>query len=298
VTGTIVSESAAVEKIAAGFRFTEGPVWFREHGYLVFSDIPANTQYLWKPGEGVRVYRQPSGFDGSEWPDGQEIGSNGLTRDAEGRLTNCEHGNRRVTRVEPDGSVTVLASHWQGRRLNSPNDAVYKSDNSLYFTDPPYGLLNQDEDPAKELVFNGVYRVLNGELDLLVDDLTRPNGLAFSPDERVLYVANSDSSRKVWMRYEVTGDGKLTNGRVFFDAQDEPGDGLPDGMKVDVEGNVYATGPGGVLVFNSDGKHLGTIRLPETPANCGWGDEDGKTLYVTAQTGVYRVRTLIGGQLS
>ena len=297
MTGTIIDQQAAVERIATGFRFTEGPVWFREHGYLVFSDIPANTQYVWSRREGASVYRKPSGFNGAEWPDGQEVGSNGLTRDAEGRLTNCEHGNRRVTRVETDGSLTVLASHWQGKRLNSPNDAVYKSDGNLYFTDPPYGLLKQDEDPAKELAFNGVYRVGNGELHLLVDDLTRPNGLAFSPDERFLYVANSDLSRKVWMRYEVTGDGRLTNGRVFFDAQNEPGDGLPDGLKVDVIGNVYATGPGGVLVFTSEGKHLGTIRLPETPANCAWGDEDGKTLYITAQTGVYRVRTLVGGRL-
>ena len=297
MTGTIVSQAAAVEKIAAGFRFTEGPVWFREHGYLVFSDIPANTQYRWTPGEGVRVYRKPSGFDEAEWPDGQEIGSNGLTRDAEGRLTNCEHGNRRVTRVEADGRVTVLASHWRGKRLNSPNDVVYKSDGSLYFTDPPYGLLGQDQDPEKELNFNGVYRVVNGELDLLVDDLSRPNGLAFSPDERFLYVANSDSSRKIWMRYEVTGDGRLSNGHVFFDAQNQPGDGLPDGMKVDVLGNVYATGPGGVLVFDPEGTHVGTLRLAETPANCAWGDEDGQTLYITAQCGVYRVRTLIGGRL-
>jgi gluconolactonase len=297
VTGSIVSKEAAVDKIAAGFRFTEGPVWFREYGYLVFSDIPANSQYRWNESEGASVYRKRSGFDGAEWPDGQEIGSNGLTRDAQGRLTNCEHGNRRVTRVEADGSVTVLASHWHGKRLNSPNDVVYKSDGSMYFTDPPYGLSGQDNDPAKELNFNGVYRLSAGELDLLVDDLTRPNGLAFSPDERFLYVANSDASRKIWMRYEVTAGGRLANGRVFFDAQNEPGDGLPDGMKVDVEGNIYATGPGGVLVFDVHGRHLGTIRIDETPANCGWGDEDGKTLYITAQTGVYRVRTLIGGRI-
>lgn len=293
----IVDAVAPIECVAAGFRFTEGPIWFREDGCLVFSDIPANTMYRWRPGADATVHRKPSGYDRDDYPDGQEVGSNGLTRDVEGRLTVCEHGNRRVTRVEADSGVTVLASHWEGKRLNSPNDLVYKSDGSLYFTDPPYGLLGQDKDPAKELNFNGIYRLADGELDLLIDNLTRPNGLAFSPDERSLYVANSDAERKVWMRYRVSADGRLNNGEVFFDAAALPDAGLPDGLKVDRAGNIFGTGPGGVLVFNPDGKHLGTLRPPETPANVAWGDADGKTLYITAKTSVYRVRTLIGGVL-
>jgi gluconolactonase len=297
-TDAIVDSSAPVERVATGFRFTEGPIWCPELDSLVFSDIPANTMYRWSLRDGVKVHRKPSGYDGRDYPDGQEVGSNGLTRDAQGRLTICEHGNRRVTRLERDGSLTVLASHWQGKRLNSPNDLVYKSDGSLYFTDPPYGLLRQDGDPAKELGFNGIYRVADGRLDLLIDDLTRPNGLAFSPDEKYLYVANSDPERKVWMRYEVTGTGRLANGAVFFDASAFTEDGLPDGLKVDRSGTIFATGPGGVFLFQPDGAHLGTVRIPETPANVGWGDEDGKSLYVTAKTSVYRVRTVSGGAAS
>lgn len=293
----LIDPTIGVELVADGFRFTEGPVWFREDGCLVFSDIPANTMYRWCPSTGVSVFRKPSGYDGEDYPDGQEVGSNGLTRNAEGRLTVCEHGNRRVTRVEQDGSLTVLASEWNGKRLNSPNDLVYKSDGSLFFTDPPYGLRGQDQDPAKELEFNGVYRIADGALDLLVDDLTRPNGLAFSPDERALYVANSDGNRKVWMRYAVSADGRLASGDVFFDATSFSEGGLPDGLKVDLAGNLFATGPGGVLVFTPSGEHLGTIRVPQTCANVAWGD-DGKTLYITANTAVYRVRTLIGGAIS
>ena len=292
----IVDVAAPIERIATGFRFTEGPVWFRELGCLTFSDIPANTMYRWSPDAGVSVFRKPSGYDGTDYKDGTEVGSNGLTRDRKGRLTACEHGNRRVTRIEPDGSTTVLASEWQGKRLNSPNDAVYRSDGALYFTDPPYGLPGQDSDPAKELQFNGVYRLMDGKLELLVDTLTRPNGLAFSLDESRLYVANSDPNRKVWLQFNVGADGRLAHGHVFFDATQESGNGLPDGMKVDRAGNIFATGPGGVLVFTHDGRHLGTIQPPETPANVAWGDEDGKTLYITAQTSVYRVRTIMGGE--
>jgi gluconolactonase len=293
---SVVDASVGVERIASGFRFTEGPVWFDQPGHLVFSDIPANTMYRWSTEDGIVVHRKPSGYDGADYPDGQEVGSNGLTRDAQGRLTICEHGNRRVTRLEPDGSVNVLASHWQGKRLNSPNDLVFKSDGSLYFTDPPYGLLGQDEDPAKELAVNGIYRLREGVLHLLVDELTRPNGLAFSPDEQFLYVANSDRQRKVWMRYRVEADGTLSDGTVFFDATSFEADGLPDGLKVDRGGNILATGPGGVLVFNPDGDHLGTVSIPETPANVGWGDPDGKSLYVTAKTSVYKLRTVSGGR--
>jgi gluconolactonase len=191
--------------------------------------------------------------------------------------------------------VTTVVDKFEGKKLNSPNDLVYHSDGSLYFTDPPYGLPKGDDDPAKELKFNGVYRLVNGKLQAIVKDLTRPNGIALSPDERTLYVANSDEKHKVWMRYELSAGGAAGNGRVFADVTAEKEDGLPDGMKVDAQGNVYATGPGGVWVFAPDGKHLGTIKPPETPANCGWGD-DGKSLYMTARTGLYRIKLAVSGK--
>ena len=184
---------------------------------------------------------------------------------------------------------------FQGKRLNSPNDLVYRSDASLYFTDPPYGLIKQDEDAAKELKFNGVFRYAKGALQVVVKDLTRPNGIAFSPDEKTLYVANSDPAHKVWMAYDVAADGAVSNGRVFFDVTSQTEDGLPDGMKVDSEGNLYCTGPGGIWIFSAAGKHLGTIKPPETPANCNWGP-DRTTLYITARTGLYRIKLGIPGQ--
>ena len=291
----IIPADAVIEKVADGFQFTEGPVWIHE-GYLLFSDIPANTIYRWDPSGEVTIFRRPSGYDGTEAPEGAFIGSNGLTLDRQGRLTICEHGNRRVSRLEKDGTLTVLADRYQGKRLNSPNDAVYRSDGSLYFTDPPYGLLKQDEDPAKELDFNGIYRWQEGKpLQLLYKEMSRPNGIAFSPDERYLYVANSDPNRKIWMRFEVQPDGTLANPTVFYDVTSVTEPGLPDGMKVDVNGNLYCTGPGGIWIFSPEGKHLGTIQPPEVPANCAWGDADGKTLYITARTSLYRVRLNIAG---
>ena len=289
----IVSADAKIEKLASGFGFTEGPVWIHE-GYLLFSDIPNNVINKWTPEGTVSVFRKPSGYDGTE-DLGSLVGSNGLTLDKEGRLTICEHGNRRVTRLEEDGTLTVLADQYQGKRLNSPNDAVYKSDASLYFTDPPYGLAQQDEDPKKELDFNGVYRLSDDKLQLLYKELTRPNGLAFSPDEKYLYVANSDRARKIWMRFEVEPDGSLAREMVFYDVTSEAEEGSPDGLKVDQQGNLYCTGPGGVWIFSREGKHLGTIKPLEVPANCAWGDEDGKTLYMTARTGLYRIKLNIPG---
>ena len=288
----LVPAEAQIEKLAGGFGFTEGPVW-RQQGNLLFSDIPNNTIHEWTS-SGVSVFRQPSGAYGPEG-EGSSAGSNGLTLDRQGRLIICEHGNRRLTRLEEDGTITVLADRYQGKRLNSPNDAVYKSDGSLYFTDPPYGLEQQDEDPKKELEFNGIYRLADGELQLLYSELTRPNGLGFSPDENYLYVANSDPARKIWMRFEVEPDGTLSNGTVFYDVTSETATGLPDGLRLDREGNVYATGPGGVWIFSPQGTHLGTIQPTEVPANCGWGDGDGKTLYMTARTGLYRIRLGIAG---
>jgi len=290
----IASPSAVIEKLAGGFAFTEGPVWMPD-GSVLFSDIPNNAIQKWTPDGKVTLFRKPSGYDGTDAPPGAFIGSNGLTLDKQGRLIICEHGNGRVTRLEKDGKLTVLAARYQGKRLNSPNDAVYKSDGSLYFTDPPYGFVKQDEDPKKELKFNGIYRLAGGKLQLLSTELTRPNGLGFSPDEKYLYVANSDPARKIWMRFEVKPDGALSPGKVFFDVTARTEDGLPDGLKLDQQGNLYCTGPGGVWVLSPAGKHLGTIQPPETPANCAWGDADGKTLYITARTGLYRVKLLIPG---
>ena len=291
----LISPTAKIEKLAGGFQFTEGPVWVKDGGgHLLFSDIPANAILKWTPDGKVTPFRTPV-FPGP-FPDGQFVGSNGLTLDAQGRLVSCEHGNRRMARTEKDGSIRVLADRFEGKRLNSPNDAVYKKNGDLYFTDPPYGFLKQDDDPAKELKFNGVFRLTPaGKLDLMVKDMTRPNGLGFSPDEKKLYIANSDPSRKIWMVYEVKADGTLTNGRVFFDVTAEKADGLPDGMKLDARGNLYCTGPGGVWVFSPEGKHLGTIQPPEIPANCHWGDADGKTLYMTARTGLYRIKLAATG---
>ena len=290
----IVPAEGRIEKLAEGFMFTEGPVWIKEGGEgLLFSDIPNNRIMKWTPDGNVVEFRKPSGDTGPPRPDGTYGGSNGLTLDKEGRLTICEHGDRRVTRLEKDGKLTVLADKYQGKRLNSPNDAVYKSDGSLYFTDPPYGLVDEKE---RRLPFQGIYRLtVGGELQLLNRELTRPNGLAFSPDEKTLYVANSDPEKKLWMAYAVAADGTISQGRVFFDVTAEKEDGLPDGLKVDSQGNVYCTGPGGVWIFSPEGKHLGTIQPAEVPANCHWGDADAKTLYMTARTGLYRVRLNIRG---
>ncbi len=290
----LIAPGAKIEKIASGLIFTEGPIWMPD-GTLLFSDVPGNTIYRWKQGAKPEIFLKPSGYDGNDAPAGAYIGSNGLTLDRQGRLIICQHGNGRVVRREKDGKLTVLADKFEGKRLNSPNDAVYHSSGALYFTDPPYGFPKQDDDPKKELKFNGVYRLKDGKLTLLTKELSRPNGIGFSPDEKWLYVANSDEKRKIWMRYPVNADGTLGKGSVFFDVTKETADGLPDGLKVDRQGNLYGTGPGGVWVISPAGKHLGTISPAEVPANCHWGDADGKTLYMTARTGVYRLRMNISG---
>ncbi len=290
----IVSPGAAVEKLADGFQFTEGPVWSPD-GFLLFSDPNTNVIYRWSREEGVSVYRRNSGYDGPDVGRLQQPGSNGLAYDAQGRLTFCEHGNRRVSRIELGGRVTVLADRYQGNRLNSPNDLVYRSDGALYFTDPPFGLPKYHEDPMKELPFTGVFCLKDGALRLVSRDLTGPNGIAFSPDERHLYVSNWDTKRKIIMRYEVRPDGTLRNGRVFFDMGGAPGEEALDGLKVDSKGRVYSSGPGGLWIISPSGKHLGTLRAPELPANMAWGDEDGRTLYLTARTGLYCVRLEVAG---
>jgi gluconolactonase len=288
----IVPRDARVERLADGFDWSEGPVWDRRGGYLLFSDVPQNTVFKWRPGEGVSVFLKPSGYTGTT-PRGGEPGSNGLIMDPEGRLVLCQHGDRRVARLEPDKSFKTLADRYQGKRFNSPNDGAFKSNGDLYFTDPPYGLLKQNDDPAKEIEFNGVYRISasDGSVKLLTKEMTFPNGIAFAPDEKTLYVANSDPKMAIWKAFPVKDDGTLGEGRVFADVTASVGSkkGLPDGMKVDRSGNLFATGPGGVLIFAPDGTHLGTLATGEATANCNWG-EDGSVLYITADMYLGRIK--------
>jgi gluconolactonase len=289
----LVPKDAKIERVATGFTFTEGPLW-RPEGLLWFSDVPGNVVRSVTPAGDVKVILQNAGGSVSA-PPGAFIGPNGMIADKDGAVLLCQHGNRRIVRVNKDMTMTPYIEKFEGHRLNSPNDLVYRSDGALYFTDPPYGLLKQDEDPLKELKFNGVFLYAGGKLKTLITDLTRPNGVAISPDEKTLYVANSDEKKRFWMRYDLAADGTVSNGRKFYDLADAKEEGIPDGMKVDSQGNVYAAGPQGVWVFSADGKHLGTIKTGETPANCGWGD-DGKTLYITATTSVYRIRVAVAGE--
>jgi gluconolactonase len=289
----LVPHGAVLEKLADGFTWVEGPAWDRHGGFLVFSDIPKNAVLKWQEGRDVSVFLQPSGYTGSTPFAGREPGSNGLTFNAAGRLVLCEHGDRRIARLEADGRKTTLVDRYEGKRLNSPNDLVFTSQGDLYFTDPPFGLPRAFDDPGKELPFSGVFRLSRtGRLTLLTTDLKAPNGLAFSPDEKTLYVSNADPDRAVWMAYDVGDDGTLRNGRVFFDATpwvSSTKPGLPDGLKVDRDGHLFATGPGGIYVFAPDGTHLGSIETGVPTANLTWGD-DGSVLYVTANTAIYRLK--------
>jgi gluconolactonase len=307
----IVPVNAKVDRVATDpvFKWTEGPVWTHA-GYLLFAEIPSNSIRKWVPGGGLSVFMQPSGYKGSTPFAGPESGSNGMTLDGRGRLTVAGHAQRDVWRLEsltPQAQITILADTYQGKRLNSPNDLVYRRDGSLYFTDPPYGLPTQsDRDRTKQLQVNGVYRIAGAsnqapgatparaKLELLIKDLPRPNGIVFSPDERYLYVNNSEP-KKFWMRYSVSTDGSLTDGKLFGDATSDAAPGAPDGMKVDQKGNLYSAGPGGVWIFSPAGVHLGTIRLPEKVGNLAWGDGDGKALYITASSSIYRIRLMIPG---
>lgn len=304
----IIPKDAKLEKVATGFTWTEGPVWVK--GHLFFADITSNSIREWTPGAGVKIFDQPSGYKGTEPYGGPEPGSNGMTLDARGRLTVAGHAQRDVYRfesIEPRGQVTVLADEYNGKRLNSPNDLAYKSDGSLYFTDPPYGLRTQgDRDKEKQLKVNGVYRIAHAlqhkpgappdhaALQLVVSDLSRPNGIAFSPGEKYLYVDNTEP-KKLWMRYTVRPDGTLGDAKVLYDATADKRPGAPDGMKVDVDGNIYSAGPGGVWIISPEGKPLATILMPERTANMAWGGADRKTLYITASTSVYRIRLNIAG---
>jgi gluconolactonase len=289
----VVPRSAEVEKLAGGFQFVEGPLWFKA-GHLWFSDVTGNVVRQWSP-DGVIEILRPGGYDANDAPAGGFIGPNAMVHGQNGVVLLCQHGNRRIVTISQDRKISVLVDRYNGKRLNSPNDLVYKPDGALYFTDPPYGFAKLDEDPKKELKFNGVFRLAHGELKPIIEDLTRPNGIAFSPDEKYLYVSNSDEKHKVWMKYDVSPDGSVSNGRVFFDVTAETAAGLPDGMKIDARGNLFCAGPGGLWIFSSDGKHLGTIRMPEVTSNCNWGD-DGKSLYITASTGLYRIKLAVEGE--
>lgn len=283
----IVPADARLERVAGGFEFTEGPVWTRD-GALLFSSPNTNAIYRWTPAGAVTVFRPKSGYSGTDIGRYHQPGSNGLTFDPDGLLTICQHGNRRVIRVNPHGDISVLADRFDGKRLNSPNDLVYGSDGALFFTDPPFGLPDPSE---SELGFSGVFSVRAGEISLVTDELEGPNGVALSPDERFLYVGNWDPERKVVMRYDLeSGEGS-----VLYDLTVAPGEDAIDGLKIDEVGNLYVCGPGGIWIVTADGKHLGTLRLPEAPHNLAWGDDDGRTLYITAETSVYRMRLGIPG---
>jgi len=294
----LLAADAKIEVLASGFVWSEGPIWIKNGNYLLFSDVPQNTIFKWNAKDGISVYLKPSGFTGAG-NYGDEPGSNGLTLDLKGRLISAEHGDRRIAAMPlADGGKITIADRYQGKRLNSPNDVVQHSSGAYYFTDPPYGMPKKEKDPTREIDWFGVYRVgIDGSVTLLTKDMTRPNGLAFSPDEKILYVAQSDRDKAVIMAFSVSKDGSVGQGSIFFDAtpmvkQGLPG--LPDGLKVDANGNLWSTGPGGVLVISPKGQLLGRIETGEATANCAWGD-DGSTLYMTADMYLCRIKTKTKG---
>jgi gluconolactonase len=292
----LVPKDALIEVLADGFRWSEGPVWDGANGRVLFSDIPNNTVHSWSEAKGLGTFLQPSGYTAATPFEGREPGSNGLAFDARGRLILCQHGDRRVARLEGGRFVTIL-DRFGGKRFNSPNDLVFAADGALYFTDPPYGLPKTFEDPGRELEWCGVYRLANdGNVSLVIKDLKAPNGIGLSPDGQTLYVNQSHPEEAVLMAYDVQPDGSVAAGRVLFDATPlrPSGPGLPDGLKVDRDGHIFATGPGGVLVLTPGGTHLGTIRTGVPTANCGFGD-DGSTLYITANDMLCRIRLTTRG---
>jgi gluconolactonase len=286
----LVPRDAVVEKLADGFAWVEGPVWNRAGRFLLFSDVPNNSIFRWKPDEGISLFLKPSGYTGSAPFTGKEPGSNGLAYDAQGRLIFCQHGDRSISRLEKNGARTALVSRYQGKRINSPNDVIVRSNGDLYFTDPPFGLPKAFDDPAKELDFCGVYRVKpDGTVTLLTRDMIAPNGIGFSPDEKTLYVA--DSRRTAWFAFDVQPDGSLANRRVLLDASErlKGRPGVADGLKVDARGNLFAAAPGGIIVIAPDGTILGSFEFGVATGNCAWG-EDGSTLFVASNTAIYRIR--------
>lgn len=298
----LVPQDAKIEHLAEGFEWSEGPVWVNEQGgFLLFSDVPMNVVHQWSEVGGLRPWLKPSGFTGVNSRTG-ESGSNGLVLDHQGRLVLCQHGDRRVARMDapctsPEAKFVTIADRYDGKRFNSPNDLAFHSSGALYFTDPPYGMVGKFDDPNRETDYLGVYRVAtDGKVSLLTDKRTAPNGIAFSPDEKTLYVAQSDSKAPNIYAYDVQEDGSIANERVFFDAMELSKNykGMPDGLKLDQASNLFATGPGGVLVISPDGKHLGTIVTGELIANCAFGD-DGQTLYMTSDMLIARIRLTTKG---
>jgi gluconolactonase len=296
----IVPLNPKILRVADNFLFTEGPVWDARTSSLLFSDPNRNRIYRYTPDSGsgagrLDVFREKSGYAGADVAEYGQPGSNGLTFDREGRLTFDQHGNHAVVRLEKTGALTVLADRYEGKRLNSPNDLVVRSNGDVYFTDPPFGLPRFGDDPRKELAFSGVFGILKGRLTLLSTDFAGPNGIAFTPDEEFLYVANWDEKKKVIFRYPVVADGTLGKGTLFFDMTAAPGEDALDGMKVDVKGNLYVSGPGGLWILSPEGRHLGTIVAPKHPHNFAWGDADGRTLYLCARSSLYRIRLNVPG---
>ena len=305
----IVDANAVVEVIAEGFQWSEGPVWHRKGNCLLFSDIPRNTVFRWSEKDGLEPYLDPSGYTGpgpragetGQQSDVDEQGSNGLAIDPKGRLVLCQHGDRRIARIDaplaadakPESKFTTLADRWEGKRFNSPNDLALHSSGAVYFTDPPYGLMKGGDPSTQEIDFNGVYRVgPDGVVTLVTREMTKPNGIALSPDEKILYVGQSDGEAPLWRAFDVKADGSVGPGRLLFNAKklaEAGAHGAPDGFKLDVYGNLLATGPGGVLVITPAGKHLGTISTGDLVANCAFGD-DGSTLYMTSNTKLCRVK--------
>ncbi len=290
---SLIPVGVVLEKVADGIEWAEGPLWDERNGSLLFSDVPRNGVFRWKEGTGISQVLRRSGYSGAAPFTGREPGSNGLAFDGEGRLVMCQHGDRRIARRESDGTITVLADRHQGKRLNSPNDLVFRSNGDLYFTDPPFGLPLGFDDPAKEIPFQGVYRLTpEGMLTAVVTDLRAPNGIGFSPDEKRLYVSNADNRQPIWMAYELRADGTVAAARQFAEASAwvKGGEGAPDGLEVDAAGNVFAAGPGGVHVFAPDGTRLGRIETGVKTGNLAWGD-DGSVLYIAADDWILRLRT-------
>jgi gluconolactonase len=293
----IIGPDAKIEVLAEGYEWSEGPVWVDAQEMLLFSDVPKNTIYKWTEEKGAEVYLTPSGYTGSTPSQSKEPGSNGLTLDNDGKLILCQHGDRRIARMEGStdhatSAFITIADRYQGKRFNSPNDVTVRKNGDMYFTDPPYGLPNQENDSTREIPFQGVYRVTSsGTVSLVTDSLTRPNGIVFTPDEKTLIVANSDPGKAMWYAFDITANDSVTNARVFYDATENAKtvNGLPDGLRIDRHGNVFASGPGGVWIFNSEGKVLGKIKIPVPTANCALADDE-KTLYLTSDMYLLRVK--------
>jgi gluconolactonase len=289
----LLAKDAKLEKLPGKYIFTEGPAWNKAGGFIVFSDIPANVIYKYKTGENPSIFLDKSGYTHTDSIFINNPGSNGLVYDKAGNLYICRHGERDVVKMKPDFSIEVIASHYQGKRLNSPNDITVNSKGVVYFTDPPYALKGKNR--IQELTFYGVYRTLGGKVELIDSTMFRPNGVTLSPDEKFLYVSSSDNKNKIFKRYKLDKQGYIVSSDILYDATPLPGNGTPDGLKTDKKGNIYGSGPGGLFIISQKGVLLGIIKTSEGVTNVAFGDNDSKTLYITARTSVYKIRTLVAG---